>query len=520
MPAVALAAALVVAGGGLLGSAPQAAASAGPRAVGVRSASLPAAWFTVTRFCLKCEDTPPAGAEVTFLVTPNDAIAGVPWTAYTGTVRFTSSDPKAVLPAPYTFTGSGEGKDQGQHFFTVEFRTSGEQTVTVSSTDPVKMSGISDPIEVVPAKPDHLTFASTPAGATVGKPFSPQPVISVRDEFENLTDATPEIMLNLEVPPDGLGAMITCFEGVHRKAVAGVATFDGCSISRVANGYRIRADAPGVTSGRTDYFIVSFPTAQPPGGIPSPTPSPTPTPAPTATPAPSASPTPEPSGTPGPTATPGPSATPMPSGTPGPTDSPPPGAAVPRITRTPSTITYPATATLSVAFPEGGEGRTLAIEGKVRGAAEWTPVGSVTTDRFGAATLTVKPAHTTSYRAAWAGADGLPAATSGAATVTVRFAITALPAKTKWTVSWGKTLTWTFRLQPRAAGVKVAFRMYEWKDGKWKLRTTKTVTAPASGVITYTRRFVLPGLWAISAVTGHGPANRPGAAPWIFVRVR
>ncbi len=211
----------------------------------------------------------------------------------------------------------------------------------------------------------------------------------------------------------------------------------------------------------------------------------------------------------------------MPSGTPGPTDSPPPGAAVPRITRTPSTITYPAAATLSIAFPEGGEGRTLTIEGKVVDADAWTPVGSVTTDRFGAATLTVKPAHTTSYRALWSGADGLPRrdelarrrSPSGSRSVPPR-------RRSKWTVSWGRTVTWTFKLQPRAAGVKVAFRMYQWTDGKWKLRTTKTVTAPASGVVTYTRRFVLPGLWAISAVTGRGPANRPGAAPWIFVRVR
>ena len=519
MPVAAFAAALVVAVGGLPGGPVGGAAAAASGTRGMRAASLPAAWFTVTRFCLKCEETPAAGTEVTFLVTPNDAIAGVPWTGYTGTVRFTSSDPKAVLPAPYTFTGGDEGKDQGQHFFTVEFRTAGEQTVTASSTDPVKMSGTSDPIDVIPAKPDHLMFASTPAGATVSKPFSPQPVVSVRDEFGNLTDATPEVMLNVEVPPDGLGAMITCFEGVHRRAVAGVATFEGCQISRVANGYRIRADAPDLESGRTDYFIVSFPGTVPPGGAPTPTPTPSPTPAPTATPTPDATATPGPSGSPGPSATPGPTATPAPSATPGPTGEPSPGAA-PRITRTPSTITYPASATLAVAFPEGGEGRTLAIEGQVTGAKDWTQVGSVTTDRFGAATLTVKPAHTTSYRAVWAGAEGLPAATSSAARVAVRFALTASPSKTKWAVTWGKTVTWTFRMQPRAAGVKVAFRMYEWKDGKWKLRTTKTVTAPASGVVTYTRRFVLPGYWAISAITGRGPANRPGAAPWIFVRVR
>jgi hypothetical protein len=111
----------------------------------VAAAAFPTSWLTVTRFCLLCAASPPAGTEVTFLVTPNDTIQGVPWTDYTGTVTFRSSDPAAVLPAPYTFTGAAAGADQGEHYFTVVFRTAGSQTLTVSSSTPVKMSGTSVP---------------------------------------------------------------------------------------------------------------------------------------------------------------------------------------------------------------------------------------------------------------------------------------------------------------------------------------------------------------------------------------
>ena len=51
-------------------------------------------------------------------------------TAYTGTVKFSSSDPQAVLPAAYTFTPA----DAGVHTFTITLKTSGTQSITVTDT--------------------------------------------------------------------------------------------------------------------------------------------------------------------------------------------------------------------------------------------------------------------------------------------------------------------------------------------------------------------------------------------------
>ena len=61
-----------------------------------------------------------AGADEQFTVTTYDAYGNIA-TGYVGTVQFTSTDPLAVIPAPYAFTAS----DEGRHTFTATLRTAG-----------------------------------------------------------------------------------------------------------------------------------------------------------------------------------------------------------------------------------------------------------------------------------------------------------------------------------------------------------------------------------------------------------
>ena len=72
-----------------------------------------------------------AGASATVTVTAVDLWGNVA-IAYTGTVRFTSSDPGAVLPADYAFTSS----DAGVHTFPngLTLKTAGTQNIKVSDT--------------------------------------------------------------------------------------------------------------------------------------------------------------------------------------------------------------------------------------------------------------------------------------------------------------------------------------------------------------------------------------------------
>jgi autotransporter-associated beta strand protein len=69
-----------------------------------------------------------AGSAFIMTVTPRTA-QGTVDTTYRGTVRFTSSDPNAVLPAEYTFNGSEPG---GVASFPVNLKTAGSRSITVT----------------------------------------------------------------------------------------------------------------------------------------------------------------------------------------------------------------------------------------------------------------------------------------------------------------------------------------------------------------------------------------------------
>jgi streptogramin lyase len=84
----------------------------------------PAAYFRV--------DAPTsvtAGAAFPVTVTAIDGYSGIA-TAYQGMVHFTSSDPRAVLPADYTFTAA----DHGVHTFMVTLRSQGRQSIFAKDT--------------------------------------------------------------------------------------------------------------------------------------------------------------------------------------------------------------------------------------------------------------------------------------------------------------------------------------------------------------------------------------------------
>jgi hypothetical protein len=82
--------------------------------------------------------TPPAsqaGRVLRVTILARDAFANL--ADYRGTVRVTSSDPKAVLPRDYKFVES----DNGGRWLPVTLRTPGEQTITVADTDTGTITG-------------------------------------------------------------------------------------------------------------------------------------------------------------------------------------------------------------------------------------------------------------------------------------------------------------------------------------------------------------------------------------------
>jgi lysophospholipase L1-like esterase len=84
-----------------------------------------------------------AGQAFNVTVTLKDGSGNVA-TGYTGTVRFTSTDALAILPASYTFTGA----DAGAHTFSVTLLTPSNQTITVADVADAGLTATSPPIRV------------------------------------------------------------------------------------------------------------------------------------------------------------------------------------------------------------------------------------------------------------------------------------------------------------------------------------------------------------------------------------
>jgi len=107
------------------------------------------------------------GQSVTVTVTAVDADRGRRISSYSGLVRFSSTDPSATLPGDYRFTTG----DDGEHQFTVTFRTTGNQNLRVVDVDNPSAEDQRSAIRVV-ASTRSLELSGTPASITSGQPFT------------------------------------------------------------------------------------------------------------------------------------------------------------------------------------------------------------------------------------------------------------------------------------------------------------------------------------------------------------
>ncbi|NTX59100.1 lamin tail domain-containing protein [Myxococcus sp. CA051A] len=99
---------------------------------------------------------------------------------YSGTVRFTSTDPEAELPGDYTFTA----QDQGRHVFSdVVLANMGLRRVTATDTANAQLTAFME-VEVTNDAAHHLDLEGLPTQAAAGG--SHTLTLSVRDRFGNL----------------------------------------------------------------------------------------------------------------------------------------------------------------------------------------------------------------------------------------------------------------------------------------------------------------------------------------------
>jgi hypothetical protein len=105
-----------------------------------------------------------AGAVLSFSVTALDDSNGVV-SSYAGTLRFSSTDPHAQLPAPLALVNGGGS-------FGVTLSTPGNQTVTATDVTKISITGTSNPVAITSPQPLAITSGAPPDG-TVGVGYGP-----------------------------------------------------------------------------------------------------------------------------------------------------------------------------------------------------------------------------------------------------------------------------------------------------------------------------------------------------------
>lgn len=111
------------------------------------------------------------------------------------------------------------------------------------------------------APPAGLAFQVQPGGGIEGAPLAGQPVVRIVDEagatVSRGTGATLEITLALDAATNTAGAVLTCSGGLAARAVAGIATFSGCTVDRAAPGLRLVAIAGSLPHATSTPFTVT-----------------------------------------------------------------------------------------------------------------------------------------------------------------------------------------------------------------------------------------------------------------------
>jgi hypothetical protein len=122
-----------------------------------------------------------AGVSQSFTVTVKDAFGNAA-TGYRGTLTFSSSDTLAVLPAAYTFAAA----DAGVHAFSMAFKTSGGQSITVTdaaNAGNLAFTNFQKDIPIVAGTVVGLS-ARAPSNVTASVAFNL--VVSAVDAFGNV----------------------------------------------------------------------------------------------------------------------------------------------------------------------------------------------------------------------------------------------------------------------------------------------------------------------------------------------
>ncbi len=190
-----------------------------------------------------------AGSVQSFTVTAKDSFGNtVP--GYLGTVAFSTTALKAVLPASYTFTSV----DAGSHVFSAIMRSAGPQTITITDTINSSISA-SQSTTVNPATTNHLIISRFPSKTVAGVTQTFR--VTAQDAFGNTTPSFTDPVTFGSTDSQALLPADYTFTSID----AGVHTFSVTLKTAGSESITVQdASTPAVASGTQSGIIVS-PTA-------------------------------------------------------------------------------------------------------------------------------------------------------------------------------------------------------------------------------------------------------------------
>ena len=188
------------------------------------------------------------GMTGTFTVTAKDS-QGNPSIGYRGTVNFSSSDPAASLPAPYTFVQA----DYGSHIFSATLNTPGTQAITATDTVSPTITGSQTGI-VVKNLPATITATSGITQATAINQSFPQPLgATVRDSGNGLVAG---VVVTFTAPSSGPSAVFANNSNVYTTTTnaSGVASSGTVKANGLVGSYTVTATTSGVITPAIFYL--------------------------------------------------------------------------------------------------------------------------------------------------------------------------------------------------------------------------------------------------------------------------
>ncbi|WPB79354.1 lamin tail domain-containing protein [Archangium violaceum] len=189
-----------------------------------------------------------AGVAFTVDVTLKDAYGNVA-TGYTGTLGFTSSDPKLVPPASGELTSA----DAGHKVFSVTLKTAGEQSLSVKDLARAFLADTASSLLVNAGPARKLVFRDQPTGGKVRTALAAV-TVAVTDAFDNVLDVdAPDITLGLS---GGNPAAVLGGGALTVKPVKGIATFSGLTVDQQGTGFKLEAVGGTLDGATSNTFTI------------------------------------------------------------------------------------------------------------------------------------------------------------------------------------------------------------------------------------------------------------------------